>query len=83
MPQYGCAWDTFERWLRLPEIAFLAEPDGVDEHLRRFSQTLAFSPALWTDAYLAAFALAGGQRLGAFDVDFNRFSRLKFLHLSV
>ncbi len=28
---------------------------------------------LWTDAYLAAFALAGGYRLVSFDRDFLRF----------
>ena len=41
-----------------------------------------FSPRLWTDAYLAAFALAGGHRLVTFDQDFLRFPGLEVLRLS-
>ena len=36
---------------------------------------------LWTDAYLASFAIACGCRLVSFDADFVRFPGLNFLHL--
>jgi predicted nucleic acid-binding protein len=35
----------------------------------------------WTDAYLAAFATAGGYRLVSFDAGFARYPGLAWLHL--
>jgi predicted nucleic acid-binding protein len=35
----------------------------------------------WTDAYLAAFAMASGSRLVTFDAHFHRYPGLEFLHL--
>ena len=78
----GEAWEAYERWLALPEILFLADPSGLDEQLGQLSRSIPIDAALWTDAYLAAFALAGGCRLVAFDADFHRFPNLNFLHLS-
>ena len=75
------AWDAYERWLALPEIVILADPAGIDDQLRRLSRSVNPGPTLWTDAYLAAFALAGGFRMVAFDSDFDRFQGLHFLHL--
>lgn len=78
----AAAWDLYERWLALPEIAFLPDPSGLDEQFRRLSRSVNLGPALWTDAYLAAFAMAGGYRLVAFDADFRRFPDLDFLYLT-
>jgi hypothetical protein len=36
---------------------------------------------MWTDACLAAFALASKSQLVSFGDDFNRFAGLDFLHL--
>jgi hypothetical protein len=36
---------------------------------------------LWTDAYLAAFAISTGNRLISFDTDFMRFPNLDLLIL--
>src|SRR2546423_1233031 len=63
----GEAWEEYARWLSLPEIRFLTEPPGVERHLRQFARALNPGPALWTDAYLAAFAIAGGCRMVTFD----------------
>ena len=76
------AWQAYENWLSLREIALLAEPEALDKHLKHLSHSLELGPTLWTDAYLAAFALAGGFRLVAFDSDFHRFPGLNFLHLT-
>jgi uncharacterized protein len=76
------AWDAYERWLSLPEIVFLDEPVGTDDQLRRLSRALDIGPSLWSDAYLAAFALAGGFRVVAFDTDFRRFPDLHVLPLA-
>ncbi len=78
----AAAWDTYEHWLALPEIAFLSDPPQLHDRLRQLSQSVNLGPALWTDAYLAAFAMAGGYRLVAFDADFRRFPGLDLLHLT-
>lgn len=75
------AWRQYRRWLALPEVGYLHEPDGVDEHLGKLSRTLQLGPLLWTDAYLAAFAMAGHHRIVTFDADFRRFRGLDLLHL--
>jgi predicted nucleic acid-binding protein len=52
----------------------------------RYFSALTLSPelphSLWTDAYLAAIALAAGCRMVSFDSDFQRFPDLNFLHLT-
>lgn len=77
----AAAWEIYERWLALPEIIFLPDPPELHQQLGQLSRSLNLGPALWTDAYLAAFAMAGGYRLVAFDADFRRFVSLDFLHL--
>ena len=77
------AWLALGRWLALPEIAMLPEPPGVDQLLADWSRSLALRSSDWTDAYLAAFALAGGCRLVAFDGDFGKYPGLKWLRLSL
>ncbi len=42
-----------------------------------FTQGGTFSPNVWNDAYLAAFAMAGGYELVSFDKGFAQFSGLK------
>jgi len=73
------AFDVFDQWMALPEVAVLAEPGRVDAVLRHWSRTLPLEEGLWTDACLAALAVATGTRLVAFDNDFARFPGLQFL----
>lgn len=77
----GEAWALWQEWLRLPEVSFLNEPVGMDEQLGQFSRVMSIRPRLWTDAYLAAFAIAGGHRIVTFDEDFRKFVRLDLLRL--
>jgi predicted nucleic acid-binding protein len=76
------AWAIYRRFLAIPILRFLAEPADLDEHFHALTCTPAFPHRLWTDAYLAAFCLAGNCRLVSFDGDFQRFSALNFLHLA-
>jgi toxin-antitoxin system PIN domain toxin len=76
------AWETYRDYLHAPGVGFLQEPAGVDKHLARFLHQPAFSHRLWTDAYLAALAIASGCRLVSLDADFQTFDGLKFLHLT-
>lgn len=63
----------------------LTAPDHVHHararRLAEWSGSLDVRGGQWTDAYLAAFAAAGGHRLVAFDADFSRYPGLAFLHL--
>jgi len=55
------AWQVYETVLADERVAYLGtEPSGLDRHLRQFTNRPTASPKLWMDAYLAAFALAGG-----------------------
>ncbi len=77
----GAAWRALKAWLAFPEVALLAEPAGLDELLAGWSSQLDLRGGAWTDAYLAAFAVASGCRLVAFDGDFRRYRGLEFLYL--
>ena len=70
-------------WLSQPGVRMLGEPSTLDEWLERWSTAYDSRGGNWTDAYLAAFAAAGGCRLVAFDNDFHRYAGLAFLHLVV
>lgn len=75
------AWQALKTWLSVPGVCMLAEPAALDEWLERWSTSLDPRGGDWTDAYLAAFAQAGGCRLVAFDGDFRKYAGLAFLHL--
>ena len=76
------AWIVYRQFLAIPILRFLAEPTGLDEHFQALTCAPVFPHHLWTDAYLAAFCLAGNYRLVSFDGDFQRFPALNSLHLA-
>ena len=65
----------------LPEVGLCAEPADCEQVLAGLLEP-DMPPRLWTDTYLAAFALAGGLRLVTFDKDFARFAGAARLQLS-
>ena len=75
------AWNIYRTYRNLPIIRFLNEADNLETILSSLTADPAFPHRLWTDAYLAAFAIASGSRLVSFDADFERFQDLGFLHL--
>lgn len=76
------AWQAYGGFRRLPEVLLAAaEPEGCDAWLERWALGSDPRPRQWTDAYLAAFARAGGFRLVSFDADFDRFEDLDLLRL--
>lgn len=75
------AWRIYLNVNGDPSFRFVSEPEHIEVVLERFVETQSFTSRSWTDAYLAAFAIAGGQRLVSFDSDFSRFTGLDFLHL--
>lgn len=75
------AWDIYHQFLANPNNCLLPEPDRLEHHFATLTTQLAFPHRMWMDAYLAAFAFAGGHRLVSFDAGFSRFPGLHFLHL--
>jgi toxin-antitoxin system PIN domain toxin len=77
------AWSTYRAWLQRPSVISAREPAGCDTILGGWANNGVIQPRLWTDAYLAAFARAGGMKLVTFDHDYQRFDGLDLLELDV
>jgi toxin-antitoxin system PIN domain toxin len=75
------AWSAYRSLRAVPGVGFAAEPPGCESVLEGWLTAGLVTPRLWTDAYLAAFAVAGGFRLVTFDRDFARFPGLDLLLL--
>jgi toxin-antitoxin system PIN domain toxin len=75
------AWRAYLRLRATPEVLFADEPTGCDAALATLVSSAPISSKHWTDAYLAAFAIAGEMRFVTFDAGFARFPRLHQLHL--
>jgi uncharacterized protein len=75
-------WAAYEALLADDRITFQAEePAGLDRLWKEFALRETASPKLWMDAYLAAFAMAGGYRMVASDTAFRQFSGLDLVLL--
>jgi uncharacterized protein len=72
-PDFWRGWDRV-----MADDRFHSAPEPVDLEARWRSLTVAFTSGQTaeTDAYLAAFAMAGGYRLTTFDRGFRRFDGL-------
>jgi len=76
------AWDTYERLVTDGRVDFeLHEPPGLEGLWRRFTSRALASPKLWMDAYLAAFAVAGGLSFVTTDSGFRQFPGLTLVLL--
>ncbi len=64
---------ALEALLALPQVCEREEPPGGSALWRRLASRDTASPKVWMDAYLAAFAIAGGLRLVSLDHDFEKF----------
>jgi toxin-antitoxin system PIN domain toxin len=61
------AWATLSTLRSSADVVWMDEPDGLEDAWRLFSAHDDRDHKLWTDDYLAAFALAGGMRLVTLD----------------
>lgn len=76
------AWSFYEAFFTDDRIVFRGrEPSGLEKRWRQFAARESASPKLWMDAYLAAFALAGGYQLVTIDAAFAQFEGLDFMVL--
>lgn len=74
------AWNLWDRLSREWGIPLLGEPVGMESDWRRYTDRPSGS-RFWTDAYLAAFAHAGGYRFVTLDRGFERYADLHMLVL--
>jgi uncharacterized protein len=75
------AWQKYDLFSSDPRVSFAEEPASIEKHWRIYTQSQSFSPKVWNDAYLAAFALAGGLKLVSFDKGFTQYQNLTSLIL--
>ena len=61
------AWQAYDQWIEAAGAELIGEPLGVEFGFRLKSSGMLASPKEWADAYLAAFAEAGGLTLVTFD----------------
>jgi toxin-antitoxin system PIN domain toxin len=80
-PSIPEAWNLYRQYLSAAHVVFLNEPPHFEASMEKLTSTPGFVHRLWTDAYLAALAIASGCRLVSFDSDFQTFDGLHFLHL--
>ena len=73
IPGVGRMYDAL---LADPRIAFASEPAGIEPLWRGYTARESFSPKLWNDAFLAAFARASSLELVTFDNGFRQFEGL-------
>jgi len=76
------AWRMYDAFLGDPRVSFSGEPAGVEPHWRSYTQSQSFSPKVWNDAFLAAFARAAGYELITFDKGFARYTNVTCTILS-
>lgn len=72
------AWSCYDTLIRDARVGFSTEPLGLDHLWRRLTSGEVYSPKVWNDAYLAAFAIASDYRIITFDKGFASFSDLKY-----
>jgi toxin-antitoxin system PIN domain toxin len=71
------AWGAFENLQEDDRVGpLLDEPPGVEQVWRRLSSRSSASPQLWTDTYLAAFAITAGATFVTIDRAFTQFPAL-------
>lgn len=61
------AWKAYDRLFDDARVVFLAEPQRIEERIRKLATGGASSPKLWMDTYLAAFADQADAGIVTFD----------------
>jgi len=75
------AYGAYLTLLESSSIVFLSEQSNVDNLLSDLVKNSESISRIWTDIYLAAFAMTSNLRIVSFDSDFQQFNKLNFLHL--
>lgn len=75
------AWAVYDVLLADSRICWVDEPEGLEAWWKQFAARPSSSPKLWMDAYLAAFARAGGYQMVTTDAAFRQFGGLDLIVL--
>lgn len=75
------AWKLFDAFLSDERVTFANDPAGLDRQWRTFTSNEQFSPKVWNDAYLAAFAIVDNMRLVSCDGGFSQYQELNYIEL--
>jgi toxin-antitoxin system PIN domain toxin len=67
------AWRLYDAFLSDDRIALLDEPVDLESYWRQLTGKSDFTSKVWSDAYLAAFAIAANLSVVTFDRDFRSF----------
>lgn len=76
------AWQMYDDLMTDPRVAFAEEPNGMETHWRAFTHRRTFSPHVWNDAYLAAFAKAVSLEIVTFDKGMRQYKGVQSMILS-
>jgi uncharacterized protein len=76
------AWRLYDAFLQDPRIGYTDEPIGLEKHWRSYTAGQSYSPQVWSDAYLVAFAKAASWQPVTCDKSFTRYSGLNSLVLA-
>ncbi len=71
------AWKQYDVFLSDVCVSFAGEPSQIESHWRSFTQRQSFSPKVWNDAFLAAFALTANLELVSFDKGFSQYPNVR------
>jgi toxin-antitoxin system PIN domain toxin len=74
-------WRVYDALIDDDRFVFIPEPLNLDKTLRRLTSRHSPITGLWTDAYLAAFAITAGLQFVTFDKGFRQFPDLDLVLL--
>jgi predicted nucleic acid-binding protein len=76
------AWRAFDELMSDERVVFAEEPEGVEAAWQDLTHRQTFSPNVWSDAYLAAFAQAADFEVVTFDKGFMQYKNVRVAILS-
>jgi len=71
------AWHAYDDLFADPKVGFVDEPAGIEPGWRSLTQATTFTPKVWNDAYLAAFAELAALEIVTFDKGFSKFTNVR------
>jgi|SRR5579883_986156 len=77
------AWNAYDNLLSDPLVGFISEPAAAERIFRDLTQNPVSATKTWTDAYLAAVAVAAGLKIVTLDQSFRKVPGLESVTLGL
>lgn len=71
------AWLAYDKITGDPRISLAVEPPGIEPQWRAYTRRNTYSPNVWNDVYLAAFAKCADLEVVTFDKAFGQFKGVR------